>query len=355
VFCHSGETCQLKSLAGGLGFLWFSEGKYGLKVLVTGATGFIGSHLVEALIHREHHVRCLVRATSDMTWLKGLPVEYIRGDCCDPDSLQAAVKDVEQVFHLAGVTKAVRAKTFFDVNALGTANLINACLRTGSGVRKFIYVSSQAAAGPAEGGVKKKESDPCRPVSFYGGSKLEGEKFVLSRREDIPVVILRPCAVYGPRERDLFFFFKMVSKGIKPILGGGEQRVSLCHVEDVVRAILLAHERDGCSGGVFFISDGCDYRTGEVVDTLATAMGVGAHSVRIPKAMIQTIALVSGCLGAATGRAYLIGRDKARELLQRDWTCDITAARTMLDFHPCIPLLKGAESAVQWYRANGWL
>jgi nucleoside-diphosphate-sugar epimerase len=133
--------------------------------LVTGATGFIGSHLVEALLQKGVQVRCLVRKTSDLSWLKNLPIEVFRGNCNDKASLEEAVKGVDQVFHLAGVTKAVEEKTYFEVNALGTENLIHACLENNPRLQKFVYVSSQAAAGPCQNGGKKRESDRCEPVS----------------------------------------------------------------------------------------------------------------------------------------------------------------------------------------------
>jgi UDP-glucose 4-epimerase len=146
-----------------------------LKALVTGGTGFIGSHLTEALIRKGVHVRCLLRKTSDLKWLKGLPIEFVHGDCNDKPSLEKAVRGVDWVFHLAGVTKAIKEETYFEVNGLGTENLIHACLENNPRLEKFIYISSQAAAGPSRNGCNKKELDPCEPVSFYGRSKRAGE------------------------------------------------------------------------------------------------------------------------------------------------------------------------------------
>jgi nucleoside-diphosphate-sugar epimerase len=152
-----------------------------LKALVTGGTGFIGSHLTEALIRKGVHVRCLLRKTSDLKWLKGLPVEFVSGDCNDKTSLKEAVRGVNWVFHLAGTTKAIKKETYFEVNGFGTENLIQACLENNPRLQKFIYISSQAAAGPSKNGSDKKELDSCEPVSFYGRSKRPGEESVLAR------------------------------------------------------------------------------------------------------------------------------------------------------------------------------
>ena len=163
----------------------------------------------------------------------------------DKTSLKEAVKGVDQVFHLAGVTKAVKEKTYFEINAFGTENLIHACLEHNPHLQKFIYLSSQAAAGPCQNGSKKKESDPCEPVSPYGQSKRMGEELALAHAQELPLLILRPSAVYGPRDRDIYAFFKLLSKRIKPCLSGQDQHISLCYVEDIVQAILLAARSQG--------------------------------------------------------------------------------------------------------------
>ena len=260
---------------------------------MTGATGFIGSHLVEALFQRGAQVRCLVRKTSDLSRLRNLPVEVIRGDCIDKVSLGEAVKGVDQVFHLAGVTKAIKETTYFEVNGLGTENLLHACLEHNSRLQKFIYLSSQAAAGPCQDGGEKKESDRCTPVSAYGHSKRMGEEFALAHAQEIPLLILRPSAVYGPRDRDIYAFFKLLSKRIKLRLSGQDQHVSLCYVQDIVQAILLAAESQESSGQIFFLSDGHAYRLEEIGNIFAQAMGIHPVCLRIPGWMIFGIASFS--------------------------------------------------------------
>jgi nucleoside-diphosphate-sugar epimerase len=327
-----------------------------LKVLVTGGTGFIGSHLVEALLQKKGVlVRCLVRSRSDLTWLKNLPVEVVHGDCSDKESLEEAVKGVDQVFHLAGITKAVVDKHYFEVNALGTENLIHACLENNPHLQKFIYLSSQAAAGPCQNGGMKKESDQCEPVSAYGHSKRMGEEFALAHKHEFPILILRPSAVYGPRDRDIYAFFKLLAKRIKPCLSGQDQHISLCYVHDIVQAILLGAEVQGSNGEIFFLSDGCDYRLEEIGNVFAQAMGVTPFRIRVPEWMIFGIASFSEYLSKLSGKPPLLNKGKVEEMMQKNWICDITKAKTQLGFEPRFNLFQGAQLTFEWYRKENWL
>ena len=326
-----------------------------MKALVTGGTGFIGSHLTEALIRKGVQVRCLLRKTSDWKWLKGLPIEFAHGDCNDKTSLEKAVRGVDWVFHLAGVTKAIKEETYFEVNGLGTRNLIHACLENNPRLQKFIYISSQAAAGPSRNGRNKKELDPCEPVSFYGRSKRAGEEWVLTHTHDLPVLILRPSAVYGPRDKDILTLFKCISRRIKPSPRGPDQHLSLCYVQDLVQGILLAAETQTKSGEIFFLSDGNDYRMEEIGDTIARAMGITALRIRVPRRMVVGIACFSEYLSKLFGRPFLLNRDKAKEMVQKEWVCDITKAKTLLGFEPRVLLPEGAGSTFEWYKKEKWL
>ncbi len=323
-----------------------------MKALVTGGTGFIGSHLTEALLQRGISVRCLVRRESDLRWLKGLPIEIVIGDCSQMASLKEAVKDVDQIFHLAGVTKAVKEKTYFEVNAFGTENLIRVCLENNRHLQKIVYLSSQAAAGPCRNGDRKKESDRCEPISAYGQSKRKGEELALAHAHEIPLVILRPTGVYGPRDKDFYALFKWISKRIKPSFSG---KVSLCYVQDVIDAILLAAGSQTRSGEIFFLSDGIDYLMRDVGDVFAKTMGVTPFSVPIPKWLLFGFASFSECLSLISRKPALISRGMAEQMVEQDWTCDITKARTTLGFQPQFQLFQGARLTYQWYKNQNWL
>ena len=327
-----------------------------MKVLVTGATGFIGSHLVEALVQEGAQVRCLVRDKRRLGWVKGCPVEFVVGDCQEKDSLKRGVKDVDQVFHLAGVTAAFKENTYFEVNALGTENLVQACIENNPRLEKFIYLSSQAAAGPSRTGEKKKESDPCEPVSPYGRSKLRGEELALSHSHELPLLILRPCAVYGPRDRGFYSLFKCLSGGIKPCLPDrDDQHISMCYVQDLVRAILLAAEAQTENGEIFFVSDGQDYRMVEIGDIFAQTMEVRALRLRLPKQTLFGMAFFAECFSRVSGRPSIMNRGKVEEMTRKNWLCDITKARALLGFEPRFSLVRGAELAVAWYKKENWL
>ena len=326
-----------------------------MKALVTGGTGFIGSHLTEALTRRGVAVRCLIRKQSTATWLKGLPVEFVPGDCEDKASLEKAVTGVDWIFHLAGVTKAVKAETYFNVNGLGTKNLIRVCLEKNPCLEKFIYISSQAAAGPGQNGGRKKETDAGEPVSLYGRSKRMGEESVLSHARDLPVLILRPSAVYGPRDKDIFALFKCLSLGINPCLISPDQRLSLCYVQDIIHGILLAVEAETRSGEIFFLSDGHDYRMDNIGDICAHAVGRKALRIHIPKPVVWGMACLSEYLSQFTGRPSLLSKDKATDMIQKNWVCDMTKARTLLGFEPKVSLRAGAGFTFEWYKKEKWL
>jgi len=326
-----------------------------LKALITGGTGFIGSHLAEALIRKDVRVRCLLRKTSDLKWLKDLPLEFVHGDYNDKASLKKAVKGIDWVFHLAGVTKAIKEEAYFAVNGLGTENLVHACLENNPHLQKFVYISSQAAAGPNRNRLSKKESDSCEPVSFYGRSKRMGEESVLAHAHEVPVLILRPSTVYGPRDKDFFALFKCLSRRINPCPFGSDQHLSLCYVEDIIQGILLAVESHAKSGEIFFISDGNDYRMEEIGDVIAQAMGITAFRIRIPKKILFGIACFSEYLSKVIEKPLLLNMDKAEEMIQENWVCDIKNAKILLGFEPRVPLAEGARLTFEWYRKEGWL
>ncbi len=310
---------------------------------------------MEALVQRGVQVRCLVRNKRHLGWVKDSPVEFVAGNCQERNSLKEGVKDVDQVFHLAGATMAVKEKTYFGVNALGTENLVQACIENNPRLKKFIYLSSQAAAGPCRSGGKKKESDLCEPVSPYGKSKLLGEQLALSHSYQLPLLILRPCAVYGPRDKGFYALFKCLSKSIKPCLSDHDNYISMCYVQDLVRAILLSAETQTESGEIFFLSDGQDYRMEEIGDIFAQAMEISARQLRLPKQVLFGMAFFAECFSRVSGKPSIMSRGKVEEMIRKNWLCDITKARALLGFEPRISLVRGAKLAVAWYKRENWL
>ncbi len=190
-----------------------------MLVLITGATGFIGSHLAEELHRKGYKLRCLVRKTSNLRWLKHLPIEYIYGDLFDAEMLRRSVEGVDYVYHVAGVTKAKNREEYFRGNHLGTRNLLDAVREVKPDLKRFILVSSLAAVGPSLNGQPVDETTHYHPITSYGESKMEAEKECLQLTDSIPVTVVRPPAVYGPRDKDIFAFFDTMNKGLQPMIG----------------------------------------------------------------------------------------------------------------------------------------
>ena len=325
------------------------------RVLVTGGTGFVGSHLVETLLEKGYSVTCLVRDPNRLRWLTGLDVHLVKGDCSLPESLIPAVHDVSIVFHAAGLTKAKRAREYHEVNHLGTRNILEASFRHNPGIEKFILISSLAAAGPSIDGNPVRDVDTPRPVSDYGKSKLFAENETLAYRDKLPVVILRPSAVYGPRDRDMFELFRWAARGLTLEIAGGERYISPCYVLDLVAALLLAAETKTVSGSIYFVAENRAYSWSEFRQALLTAGGINARNIKVPYPAAYLIGLFSELGSVFASKPALTNRQKIREAVQKYWTCDLIKIEAELGFIPRYALQKGLEMTWQWYRDKGWL
>ena len=279
-----------------------------MKALVTGGSGFIGSHLVEGLLNRGYEVACLVR--KDAKWLEKLPVELRRGDCGDPATLQGAIEGIDVVFHSAGLTKALRARDYHAVNDEGTKNLLQACIPHRKRIKKWIHVSSLACAGPSRDGLALKETDPCRPLTAYGRSKLAGERSVATHKDNFPVVIIRPPAVYGPRDGDFYPLFWLAQYGFTIAPRKGERTLSLCYVEDLVEGIILAAESSMPSGSIYYLSEETAYSWNDVAGEIGRAVGRKITPLRVPSILLFLAAAATEGLAFLTGRPPLLNRGK---------------------------------------------
>jgi nucleoside-diphosphate-sugar epimerase len=325
------------------------------QVLVTGGTGFVGSHLVERLLRNGYGVTCLVRDLRHLRWLEGMEVRLMQGDCTRPESLADAVKGVSLVFHCAGLTKTIHARDYYIVNHLGTKNLLEACARYNPGIDKFILVSSQAAAGPSLDGRPVDDGTIAHPVSDYGRSKLFSEDEVRGFKDRFPVVIIRPTSVYGPRDADVYEMFRWASRGLTLQLTGGERYFNLCYVEDLTAALLLSAERKTESGSVYFVAESRSYSWSEFRALLLSTGGVKARTLKIPYSAAWLLGLVSEIGSIFTKRPALANRQKVHEAAQRYWLCDVGKIENDLCFRAEYPLQKGLELTWQWYRKNRWL
>lgn len=325
-----------------------------MKALVTGASGFVGGHLVEALLPR-YEVSCLVRKTSNVQWLKDLGVRLVNGDLLFKGSLVQPVKDVDYVYHLAATAKAMDAETLFRVNCQGTSNLLAACSENSKKLKRFVHISSQWAVGPSRDGVPLTEADECSPLTPYGKSKLDGERTAREFSETLPVTIIRPCSVYGPRSDSLLGLFRMVKKGIKLSLGLQPRQASFVHVKDLIQGIILASESDRSAGQIYFLSDGEIHSWDELNDLIAKILDTKAIRVRVPKSFIMSMAFIGEVLSLLSRRPIGIDRQKAREMTEMYWACNISKAKNELGFQPTIPLEIGLRETANWYIEKGLL
>jgi len=325
------------------------------RALVTGGTGFVGSHLVERLLQNDYAVTCLVRDPLHLHWLEGMDVRLTQGDCIRPESLAAAVQGVSAVFHCAGLTKAIHVRDYYLVNHLGTKNLLEACARYNPSIEKFVLVSSQAAAGPSPDGRPVKDGDTPHPVSDYGRSKLLAEDEVRGYKDRLPIVILRPSSVYGPREVDIYELFRWASRGLAVEMTGGDRYLNLCYVEDLTAALLLAAEQRTQSGSIYFVAENRPYSWAEIWALLLSTGCVKARTIKIPYGVAYLIGLASEIGSLIAKRPALTNRQKMREAAQRYWLCDVGKIENDLRFRAEYPLQKGMELTWQWYRKNNWL
>jgi len=325
------------------------------NVLVTGATGFIGRRLVEALLEKGFSVTCLVRGASDTCALQRRPVKLVVGSLDDPEPLRKATDAIHTVFHVAGAIKAANRGQYFQVNQYGTLKLLETLAETNPHLGRFVHVSSLAAAGPSVDGRGLSETEKPSPVSWYGESKLGSEREVLGYAKTFPVTILRPSAVYGPGDRETLLLFRMIKRGCLFTPGRLTRRFSLIHVDDLVAAIIGASERDTSSGEIFFLSRSEVYSWEDVGRAIAQALKKRYRHIRFPQWLAATAGLAGDVWARLVGRPATINSQKVRELLEPSWICDSSKARANLGFCPAIDLETGMEQTVRWYQNQGWL
>ncbi len=325
------------------------------KVLVTGATGFVGSHLLDHLVDRGRSVRCPVRQTSNLRYVKHPQIELSFGGLDDSTDWDEALADVDTIYHVAGTTFARRAKDYFTVNHQGTEALVAEALKRRDGIKRFVYISSLAAVGPARDGKTVDEDTSPAPVTPYGRSKLMAEEAVRVVSDLLPVTIVRPPAVYGPRDYAVYEFFRAVKRGMFPMIGRRDKRVSLVHARDLVDGIVLAGENEASVGRTYFISSEDDYSMRAVADLMGALMRKRPRAVTIPRAVAYVVAIAAEAAAALMGKPPVINRDKVTDLSQPGWTCSIERAKSELGYSPQVPLEEGLRETIAWYKNEGWL
>ncbi|HEY3595309.1 MAG TPA: NAD(P)-dependent oxidoreductase [Polyangiaceae bacterium] len=334
-----------------------ANGHEHLKVLVTGGSGFLGSHIVELLSKQGHEIVALVRRTSNCEFLRTLPnVKLAYGAVEDAASVDAAAESVTAVIHAAGLVKAHGPSDFDRINVGGTLNLLAAAKTRGPALKRFVYVSSLAAMGPSHDGKPIPGDCEPRPVTHYGRSKLRAEQAVRAAKDELPVTVIRPPFIYGPRDNESFAFFQTVSRRLLPYLGDGRNTLSIIYGADAASACIRAIFADVPSGSCYFIDDGKIYVWRDMLEELEHVLGRRALvRFSIPFSVLKGVAVASETYGKLRNKAVMLTRDKINELSAAHWVCDGRDARAALGWAPEVDWSEGARRAAAWYREHGWL
>lgn len=322
--------------------------------VVTGANGFIGSHLIPYLLEQKHTVKCIVRESSDLKWVEHLDVEFIKCGLNDINVLHDVFKDVHHIFHLAGSTNAKHYDGFVYGNITLTENILKAAEGIDS-IKSIILTSSLAASAPSPLDDPATELTPSAPVSNYGKSKLEMEQIVKEKYSHLPYVIVRPPVVYGPRDTEVLLFFKAVSKGLISIIGFNEKQVSLVYIDDLVQGLFLAATHPKSIHQTYFFESDRILKWKELGDEVAKVLSKKAITLKIPHFVIFILAGIAGLVNTFQKRAPTLNWQKAKEITKEAWTCSSEKAQRELGYKPKVSYKEGFKITLDWYREHQWL
>ena len=325
------------------------------KVLITGASGFLGYHLIQTAIAANFEVFAAVRKNSNIEHLSEFPLKYLYLNYEDPEQMSRLIAEnkIDFIIHSAGVTKAIRQEVYDQVNAGYTINLAKAAENSGGICKKIVFISSLAAVGPLNDGQQKiTEQTHPRPVTAYGRSKLLAENQLASI--SIPTTILRPTAIYGPRDKDIFIMLKTINNGMDPYIGKIVQELSFVHAEDVALAAVQSLTIKNALG-IYHITDGNSYNRYEFSDISKSILNRKAFRFHIPMPLVKSLAFFLEKVNGWLNKPSVISREKLHELAAINWICDITKANKDLNFIPKYNLQTGLEDTISWYKKNKWL
>ncbi len=330
-----------------------------MKILITGASGFIGSFIVEEALRQGFETWAVVRKSSSRSFLQDERIHFIELNLSSEEQLKEQLKEhqFDYVVHAAGVTKCLHKEDFFRINTEGTKNLVRSLIALQMPLKRFVYISSLSIMGAIreeQPYQEIRESDKAQPNTAYGKSKIEAEEW-LDTVKGLPYVILRPTGVYGPRERDYFMMAKSIQAHTDFAVGFKQQDITFVYVTDVVQAVFLALEK-GQTGRRYFLSDGEVYQSSTFSDLIRKELG-NPWWIRItaPIWLLRVITFCGEYIGHMTGKVTALNNDKYYIMRQRNWRCDIEPARQELGYAPKVKLAEGVHRSIQWYKENGWL
>ncbi len=326
-----------------------------MKALVTGATGFVGSHLVDKLLEKNYEVYCLKRKTSSTKWLDGKNIKYVDGDLFSNEALENCIKDMDYVFHVAGVVKAKTKEGFYHGNSDSTKNLLEITYKVNPGLKKFIFVSSLTASGPAKTDKPVDENTIPDPITTYGLSKLKAEEEVFRYKDKFPVCIISPPAVFGPRDTEILIYFKTFSKGLNSVIGFDAKYLSLVYVEDLADGIVLAAENNAANGQKYFLCFDKAYNWDEIGSLTSKLLGRKALKIRLPHSVLYSVGYLAELFSTFSSKPATLNIEKCKDITQLRWVCSNEKAKSELGFKTKFTLEESFRKTIDWYREMKWI
>lgn len=326
-----------------------------MRAIVTGGAGFIGSHLVEALVARGDEVICVERPGAPPGWVAGLPIGYQDVGLENVERLTGILCGAQVVFHLAGLTEARRPEDFYRVNTDGTDSVVRAAAAHDRHAPRVILLSSIAATGPNRNGDLLGPDTVPHPISQYGRSKLLAEAVLHAYADRVPAIIIRLPAVYGPRERAVLKLFRLVRRGVALTVGGWDREASIIYVKDVVQGLIAAATADRAPGRTYCLAYPEPITWREFAGAVGRVLAREPRLIAIPASVARVVAVGAEIAARAGNRTAILNRERVRDIAQSRWVCDPSRAVAEMGFHPEYPLLRGVSETARWYREARWL
>ena len=323
--------------------------------VVTGSSGFVGSHLVDFLLEKGDEVHCIVRKSSNLKWLNGKNVTIHDSGLFDKDGLEKILKVVDYLYHVAGVVKAKNEDGYYQGNVETTRNLLDAVVEVAPNIKRVLIVSSLTASGPSTLDNPNNEDTTTAPITTYGRSKVAQEELTKSYMDKLPITIVRPPAIFGERDTEIYLVFKTYKQGLMTLVGFNRKEVSIIYVKDLVHGIYLAATKEVAKGETYFISSKEFYNWPQIGEVIHKAMGKGAINLRLPHFLVYTVATFAQFFSMFSSKPATFNLEKAKDFVQEAWTCDTKKSQKDLGFVEKYSLEEGMKNTIDWYKKEKWL
>lgn len=323
--------------------------------VVTGANGFVGSHLVDFLLEKGHQVKCVIRKSSNTRWLKNKDVEICDCGLYDKEALKKVINGADYVYHVAGVVKSKKTEGYYMGNVEPTRTILDAALEISTTIKRIVIVSSATVCGPTLNGKPVDECSECHPITTYGKSKLDQENLAKTYMDKLPITICRAPAVYGERDTEIFIYFNTFNKGLLTSIGLKDKSVSLIHAIDLVRGFYLAAMNEKAVGQTYFITSERPYTWKEVGEVTSRVLSKKPFQVKVPHFAVYGIAAVAQFFSMFSSKPATLNIEKARDLTRKGWTSSPVKAEKELGFRQEISLEEGIRRTCQWYKEMKWI